>query len=260
MHALNVSRKFRQFVANHDFDGDAKKHAEVVANLCSAGQHFLLPEGGVLLVDAELRALSSDDELRLPYPITVLEFLAIGESKNRRIMLVCTEAKDLSHITIITWSFDGANWDWLTPAYLNMRGALESLGQKERGVNIKEWSSFMGKDCTYGASKSSIRVVLQFLNAMACSNVQSEIIAGREKTSKHCKDALPFDDYRILTVGGAHAPSSGNGIGGSHRSPREHLRRGHIVRPDGRRPFWRNATVVNAGIGGKVHKDYLVAA
>ena len=257
---LNVSRKFRQFVADHAFEEDEKKHVDIVAGLCKHGTHFLLPPGGVLLVDIDLRALDTNDELRLPYPITILEFLANDGVKNRRVMIVCVESPDLGRITFFTWSFDGTFWNWRTPAYLERRGALEELGTKGRGVNIKEWGDFMGEKTTEGQSKNTIQIALQFMNAMACSNVHSEILKGREKSAKHCKDALPFDDYRLLTVGNEREQSTGNGNGGSHRSPREHLRRGHIVRPEGRRPFWRNATVVNAGVGGKVHKDYSVAA
>jgi hypothetical protein len=38
----------------------------------------------------------------------------------------------------------------------------------------------------------------------------------------------------------------------THRSPREHLRRGHIrIYQSGRR-IWVNSTLVNAGVGGRI--------
>jgi len=69
----------------------------------------------------------------------------------------------------------------------------------------------------------------------------------------------PFDDYHILTIESPKAAASDGGHGGSHRSPREHLRRGHIRRLEDGRKLWINATVVNAGVGGKVSKDYRIA-
>ena len=260
---LNVSRKFRQFVNNSQWNADEQKHIVPLAKLCEFGTHFLLPEGGVLFVDHALKALSTDDDLRLPYPITILEFLVKNDTGNRKVMILCYESSEQPkplRISIYSWSFDGEFWNWLTPAYLNVNGALNEHSKDGRGVFVNEFGDFAGRKTTPNASKSSVRVLLQFLNVIACSNVQSEIIKGREKSAKHCKDALPFDDYRILTVGNEREQTTGSGHGGSHRSPREHLRRGHIVRPEGRRPFWRNATVVNAGVGGKVHKDYRVAA
>ena len=62
-------------------------------------------------------------------------------------------------------------------------------------------------------------------------------------------DTQPFFQERSDNINGM--PS------GHHRSPREHLRRGHIRRlADGRR-IWVNAAIVGAGKGvGVVSKDY----
>ena len=52
-------------------------------------------------------------------------------------------------------------------------------------------------------------------------------------------------------------PYSGSGVsgGGSHASPREHVRRGHYRTRNGKRYFVRS-TVVNEGAIGKVEKSY----
>jgi hypothetical protein len=47
-----------------------------------------------------------------------------------------------------------------------------------------------------------------------------------------------------------------NSLGGSHCSPREHLRRGHIRRIAGNRCVWVNSCVVAAGSRFGVSKDY----
>jgi hypothetical protein len=101
------------------------------------------------------------------------------------------------------------------------------------------------------------RTLMHLLNALQCSNVQIERSEPR-KAGKKIKSALPFDAYHVLTIDvGRRAECAASAGGNGHRSPREHLRRGHIVHPEGRRPYWRNATIVNAGRGfAKVAKDY----
>ena len=72
--------------------------------------------------------------------------------------------------------------------------------------------------------------------------------------------ALPFDDYHVLTINVGGQGQREGAANGSHRSPREHLRRGHIRRLQDGRKLWVNATVVNPGVGAKVMKDYRMEA
>jgi len=267
MQPLNLSRKFREFVAAYPWKpGQEKKHSTAMASVCEAAEHFLLPDNGILLADHELRALPSDENLRLPFPVIVLEYMVDYKEGGRgRMMNICVESPEKpmpEKITVFSWHFDGIQWYWNTPANVPVKGALDTelTARGGRGMFTEEWGDFMGQQTQPEGSKHGVRVMLHLLNALACSNVESEVLPGRKKGPKHKKDALPFDDYRVLTVGGETGHATGGGVGGSHRSPREHLRRGHIVRPEGRRPYWRNATVVNAGVGGRVDKDYRMVA
>ena len=103
-------------------------------------------------------------------------------------------------------------------------------------------------------------VPLHFLNALSCANVHVERDLPK-KAGKKINSALPFDTYHVLTIDvPGHAGAVGSPTGG-HRSPREHLRRGHIRRLEGGRRIWVNATVVAAGRGaGVVTKDYALRA
>jgi hypothetical protein len=69
------------------------------------------------------------------------------------------------------------------------------------------------------------------------------------------RGALPFDEYRVLVVNapGKEGAAQEHSAGAmTHRSPREHLRRGHIrIYQSGRR-IWVNSTLVNAGVGGRI--------
>jgi hypothetical protein len=62
----------------------------------------------------------------------------------------------------------------------------------------------------------------------------------------------------MLDFDGEEDPRSGAGVGGTHASPRIHLRRGHI-RHLPRKNVWVNATVVGRRTG-VVMKDYSVKA
>jgi hypothetical protein len=93
-----------------------------------------------------------------------------------------------------------------------------------------------------------------------CKNVHTEKIeVSKTRKAIHSskKAALPFDTYHVLTIDAPGKPGEGERAGGNHRSPREHLRRGHIRRLGGGRRIWVNATVVAVGCsGGTVKKDY----
>lgn len=102
-------------------------------------------------------------------------------------------------------------------------------------------------------------VLLGFLNAISCSNVEI-LRSDPPKIKAKLRKALPFDSYHLLTIDVRSQAGGEASIGGSHRSPREHLRRGHIRRYESGLRVWVNATVVNPGVGGKVHKDYRVTA
>lgn len=106
------------------------------------------------------------------------------------------------------------------------------------------------------ATQYEARVVLGFLNALACSNVTIERGPAPKQGAK-LKNSLPFDAYHTLVLRGPESASGNTGLGG-HRSPREHLRRGHIRRLESGNKVWVNATVVNAGAPGKILKDYVL--
>lgn len=102
--------------------------------------------------------------------------------------------------------------------------------------------------------------VMELIEALSCDNVTHEALPRRKlNRSAEKRGALPFDEYRSLVVL-AGRKKAGESLGGTHRSPREHLRRGHIRRLGNGSRIWINNTIVNAGVGGVVHKRYEVKA
>lgn len=141
----------------------------------------------------------------------------------------------------------------------SIRAAFPVLGEPGRKIASDD------RDRAYVAAqldtKDEVAAIVQMCAALACSNVSTEL---HEPTPKQVRTAtrrgaLPFDSYRILVVDGQPSQATGSG-GGTHASPRTHLRRGHIRCLSSGRRIWVNSTVVNPGAGGFVHKEYAVAS
>lgn len=105
-----------------------------------------------------------------------------------------------------------------------------------------------------------VRAVLELCEALSCSNVTHEPIekinpavnARRIRAGK-----LPLYETRCLVINAGKQTAAGLSVGGSHSSPRQHLRRGHIRRlPIGN--VWVNSCVVGSAANGVIHKDYAV--
>lgn len=103
--------------------------------------------------------------------------------------------------------------------------------------------------------------LLQFCAAMACSNVRyEEIRAPKFINSKRvARGEVPFFEYKVLTVDVSKRNERGDPLGGTHASPRQHLRRGHIRRYRSGLTIWINAMTVGRAENGSVDKDYMVA-
>ena len=117
-------------------------------------------------------------------------------------------------------------------------------------------------ECLLIDTLDEVRTTYQFLAAINASNVGTqEIPAPKQLNEKRKKKGkVPFYPYKILDIGSATAEGSGGG--GSHASPRTHLRRGHLRRLGerfGGKVLWINATVVNSKTeSGPVSQVYKV--
>lgn len=210
---------------------------------------FSLPDEGKFLETDSLSAIESIEEIRLPFKCISLESVIAGIPS----IFLCEEACD--EIIAITYAKLEGSWvDLGIKTSIGMVGAVS--GKKINiGYEIHDGSSVTAGDKT--TAQISAYTILHFLNALACSNVEIKNVGrSNTKTGKSHHDAIRFDEYHVLTINSTsktHSDSNGNS---SHRSPREHLRRGHIRRLEDGRRIWINATVINAGIGSRVTKRY----
>lgn len=265
MEPLNFCRQMRtQFLATlkqNDIAPISRKLLSHCVDLAACSQKFIMPENGRLFDDPEYRGLDENEPLNLPYPFIALEYtrsaaaeVLEGEVACTKALVFAREQDDFIGIMPVVFSHRHNLWGPLPEVAISRTGYLDRTIQTESGgVPVKVHYSNGAKDVNlqFGDIQCEVGAVVSFLNAMACTNVAASRIQARK--AKKVKGALPFDEYHVLTI---KSKGSSVDLGGSHRSPREHLRRGHIRRlSDGRR-LWINATVVNAGVGGVITKDY----
>jgi hypothetical protein len=267
---LNFCRQLvKQFTAamqDKTMSGTSRQKLSHYVDLAQCSRKFILPDGGRILNDPEYRALDESQLLRLPYPFIALEYNRpdlgqeiVGEEQCSKSIVFARERSD-EFIAFTTAFWSDRHRMWLPTFDFN----IPRIGYLSRDVVINGYLGvkfIAAENIPPGIPPSDfvdeIGALMMFLNALGCSNVRADKI--HRKTPKKLKGALPFDEYNILTI---DCPGSGSqSVGDQHgqqRHPREHLRRGHIRKlQDGRR-LWINATVVNAGKGGKISKDYAI--
>lgn len=280
MEHLNYCRQLAKYSQSLlDFPSlDREMHAVFsnVIDLHGASTKFLLPPGGRLFDDLKYRALDESQPLHLPYPYIALEYQSNGRERGpdepmpgrngptyeddtfvrapKRVVFA-RERDDWIVITIAFWTKHDALWRVLPECAIPRTGYLDRANEYGDRVGIK--FSCADNRVPLSDYMDEIGALLCFLNVLQCSNVCAKR-SEPKKSGKKIKTALPFDTYHILTIDAPGKAAEGTSIVG-HRSPREHLRRGHIRRLEDSRRIWVNATVVAAGRGaGAVTKDYAV--
>ena len=245
-------------------------------DLARASQKFILPDGGMLYDDPAYRALDDSTPLSLPYPTIAIEFTrspefvggrahqVAGNWQPPKSLLFARERGDDIVVTVVVWLPSANLWVPYPEVCLPRVGYLDRTSGAGGRALVKlapaHGGGFRQSPIPGSDYMDEINALLSMLNILQCRNVRvekSEVSKARKAMHAGKKNALPFDSYHILCLD-APLEADDGAAAGSHRSPREHLRRGHIRRlADGRR-IWVNATVVAVGRGGMVSKDYMM--
>ena len=298
MRTLDYLRKavpsVKETLVNFADDPEYVAHARDVLQAAQRAVKFVLPENGRIF-DTDFRGLP--DVIRLPYQFLIVEYEATATSglvdevygvENTRVArkrIVYAEQMEDSIMvaSIIAFNEDGVdNWqvqpyfcevisksvlndpvehdDWGKINELEFYKTLDQIVMRFHDMGHVARDQF-GDDWerrAYCDMNDESSAVLSLIEALACRNVGMEKLGTRKINKSAAKrGALPFDDYYILMINGSSRSTEVKD--GTHRSPREHLRRGHIRRLPGGN-VWVNSTVVNAGTQGKIHKQYALAA
>lgn len=243
-----------QFSVSNNFDyfltGLSKKITE-----CSS---FNMPENGIIFGKENLKT----NDLYIPFN----EF-CIATYHNEGYL---GNAKSLIFISKNTWfDFNGVEriYAFFFASNLNMWALMPFYAVIESFENIKvfemgEKTDDKGKlQSMAQVSADLILIMKELINALSCRNVEQTIIQKCDaalNARRINKGKLPLCEERILTI----KVNAKQGIGtrtGTHESPRQHLRRGHIRRLESGN-IWVNACVVGSSEKGVIKKSYNVAA
>lgn len=243
-----------------NFPEESRQVLSHAIDLAKASQKFMLPDGGRLLDDYEYRALDESQPLRLPFPFIALEYHRAGpvdertQGKSSKAIVFARERDDAIVLTNIAWIDSHGIWGPLPEVAIPRVHYLDRKRISFGRVAICAQSADERIDISESADE--IGALLCFLNALQCSNVSATHTITSAKNPAMAK-ALGFDSYRVLTIGKGEPSTGRAALQIFHRSPREHLRRGHIRRLQSGSKTWVNATVVSANKGaGVVSKDY----
>lgn len=106
------------------------------------------------------------------------------------------------------------------------------------------------------------KMAAMFISALNCSNIEYIDNPAPEALNRKRVKAgkVPLFSYKTLHIKVGPKEASINPMGGTHASPRVHLRRGHIRRLTDLRTTWVSACVVGNKELGMIHKEYAVTA
>lgn len=263
-----------------------KKKVLSLASEISKAVHFALPDNGIILDDGWKGLVTNPDALRLPYPNVTLEYTCScfpGVSKVVVLVLEISpdkinpeilEGHSLADVYIAAFAvcYDNQHKKWVPLLAWNCSSS-HSFTQSRNRSHIFFTDLFDESVTDYGNDPittatphhESLRTaalvpILEFIEALSCKNITTEPLEtiSASVNARRIKDGkLPFYETKILVLDSKQVAAPSNSQGGSHASPRQHLRRGHIRRlPSGN--IWVNSCIVGDAIKGVIAKSYEV--
>jgi hypothetical protein len=253
-----------------------KGHFVELIQFLKEGQKFLVPKG-LLIMDDGLKYLPSFR--KLPFPITITEGYVSCTGINAE-----AADKKLGFKPLITVAVDGDLFGyerekariyllycpdghrWEVMPYVMLLDLNQGSGEPtiETEYEVLDDLNILHPEVRDSIMDTSYyagaRTILELLEILSCSNIEaSSVKPTRSISSKEMREGvLPFDSYKVLEVTTKYNEETGRSLSGNGRTPREHVRRGHIRRYKTGLQIWINAMVVSVGVGNKVTKDYLI--
>lgn len=243
---------------------DAMEHAyydgmetQSNANLAVMGVHSLAPQAicfdlGTDYGVANPVAMPPVEMARLPYPVCWFE----STYSDHGIVagFLCRRSQSVDG-AIDVWSWRREKGLWFC---INAWECDPSDGQSIYFKSLAPTSSWSDEDAT--EFLGALRIVFAAIGVLNCSNIvtrrhdpDAKLQKARAKRGKQ-----PLFSYHTLEIDPTASREAGVDMGGTHASPRVHLRRGHIRQFAPGRYCWVRESVVRGTTPGIVHKDYAV--
>jgi len=277
-----------------DFIDDAKNYSETedyksllqITRLLKKGVVFSLPEGGTLVGMEKIKSFPGKF-LKPPYPIVVLAYYAEGFNSDvlergqfrcSRRIVIALDRED--GVELIALNYIDKDRVWMTfpigihLSYLKEDVFIAGTDQvvPEKIITV---TGFIAREVIQygkGMSLSDAEIANRFLadfqdefyaylqfcyvlqnNEVSFVDAEPSVAVNKMRKSA---GKSPLFSYKTLTIGGPKQKSQHHG--GTHASPRSHLRRGHYRTSKTGKRHWVQHHCVNGGTPGFVHKDYEV--
>lgn len=201
--------------------------------------------------ESDLRGFRFIPELvRPPYPVAWFEFDHLGDRGTNRFGVLAIEQGEETVWIVFCRPAKDDYWTIRGWACIAERGA-EELKWQISPKAIGETES--------NAALVVLHCVSAFLSAINCSNVRRIEHAPPEKMQKARakRGKKPLFSFWTLELDTERRNEDGH-VGGTHASPRLHLRRGHARQYAKGKWCWVQPCVVGNKAAGIVHKDYSI--
>lgn len=286
-----LAELIEQTQANYrDYAPEDVKRLKGLFKAIKSAMCFQLPKDGILFEDNPTLVgipLDAEGFARPAYPTIVLEFdITLTDNSIEQVVVI---VMDNPQIELADGRVGGAvcipafkhvgHGNWRTPAFGYIL-PYDTLGvSKDTGwvhniglfpimphaAQMVAENAGMGDDvmgfmeglyqettCHY------VRGYLHLCGALGAHEVTFDDIEPNAATNKmrRARGKMPLFTYKVLTIG-KKKPKSRR-LGGTHASPRSHLRRGHYRTNSKGVRHWVQPCMVKGETDGFVHKDYIV--
>lgn len=271
MQPRNYFTDAAEYFLSHNTDTRNMSNAEYyivknkIEHWVKNGICFTLPPSGRVLSDELLAGVEIEGGglLRPPYPVCILEYPVSDKLGTLKLIAIVETVGDQVSIDMMSAAENGA---WTPPAmtvssmiestaYAVNAGLPEYIRRKESdwttGRNFRDDAKLMIESLT-------LRQVYEFVYAVNCFHTTTDEIEPPQRLNrKRLKNGkVPLFTYKVLTIGKKKRKSAH--MGGTHASPRSHLRRGYYRMSKNGKRHWVQPCMVKGETPGFVHKDYKV--
>jgi hypothetical protein len=185
-----------------------------------------------------------------PFPVTLLQF-DTPTLKHYSHALILWEELDCDTARFIGAMRNRSNSRWMT---------ISPRLVSRHGDDFHYKSELKAGEIENAAAIATLHAMaFRFFDVLACSNVATVSTPPSAALNKKRvkKGKLPILEYKTLTIVLDESRSESDPQGGTHASPRVHLRRGHIRRITPEKRVWVQPCVVGSK-HGMIVKDYKV--
>lgn len=277
---LNELKKIERSYTHSKRDMQAVKNVATIAR--ARGIVFAVQDGN--WDRAEDIKIFNDHhvEIRPPYPVTILEYVgrppeAVAASEHflPRILIAMDREDHVLLIPIEYYSQESlpshiSYRGWLPPYHaITVYYGKEGEGEEYQGGSLMIDASNEARDLFKGTNEeyqdfcvhrymSDVVTYKKFCHVLNRHHVDIEDITADAKTNKmrRALGKVPLFSYKVLHIGKKKRKSAHQG--GTHASPRSHLRRGYYRTSKTGKRHWVQPCMVKGETPGFVHKDYKV--